>query len=217
MEKHKFLYLLIFTLLTGCACTNSTQSLMNLSVAKKAVQEYYESGQFETDCSKIISEAIHEIDKMKLDDKAAVVFDVDETALSNYSVTKGIGFGYIPKYSDEVQMNGNEEAIPPTKRFYDYLISKNIHVIFLTGRISELAESTKRNLVEKCFEKFDTLIVRAKNDKNHSAAIFKSSERKKLIQNGYKIIACIGDQESDFTGGNTGYKIKLPNYLYLLD
>jgi len=37
------------------------------------------------------------------------------------------------------------------------------------------------------------------------------------VKKGYEIIANIGDQWSDLVGGNSGYKIKLPNYLYLID
>jgi predicted secreted acid phosphatase len=132
-------------------------------------------------------------------------------------MTKEIGFGFIPKLWDEWLLKGIAEALPQTKRFYDYLISKNINVVFITGRHKNVWAATHRNLIEKGFVKFDTLIVRQTNESKIPAAEYKSHQREELVKDGYDIIACIGDHWSDLTGGNTGYKIKLPNYLYLLD
>jgi acid phosphatase len=210
--------LIFFTaiILTNCSAPDNSR-LRNLSEVKKIVQEYYESGRYDSDCSLIIDDAIHQIGGMNLSGKSAVIFDVDETALSNYKITKETGFGFIPKLWDEWQLKGIADAIPQTKRFYDYLISKNIHIIFLTGREEFAKESTRRNLFEKGFAKFDSLIVRSAGEKNIPAAVFKSLKREELVKSGYKIIGCVGDQESDFSGGNTGIRIRLPNYLYLLE
>lgn len=212
-----YIAILSAILVTGCSANNPSLQLVNLGVAKSAVQKYYEEGQFDQESERIIDEAIRSIDKMKLTNKSAVVFDIDETALSNYNITKETGFGFIPKLWDEWQLKGIAEALPQTKRFYDYLISKNVHIIFLTGREAFVLESTRRNLIEKGFVKFDTLIVRSAGESKIPAGEFKSRKREELTKNGYDIIACIGDQESDFTGGNTGYKIKLPNYIYFID
>jgi len=212
-----FSVILLSFLLASCSSTDPSLQIMNLDTAKKLVQGYYESGEFDRESAKIIDEAIRTIDKMKLNNRSVVVFDIDETALSNYNMTKEIGFGFIPKLWDEWQQKGTAPAISQTKRFYDYLISRKIDVIFLTGREDFARESTRRNLVEKGYSKFDTLIVRTQSENKISAAIFKSIKREELTKNGYEIIACIGDQWSDLTGGNTGYKIKLPNYLYILD
>jgi hypothetical protein len=56
---------------------------MNLDTAKKLVQGYYESGEFDRESAKIIDVAIHTIDEMKLNIRSVVVFDIDETTLSN--------------------------------------------------------------------------------------------------------------------------------------
>ncbi|MBA4407134.1 hypothetical protein C0389_07665 [bacterium] len=209
-------FFLVFLFIIS-ACSSSKSELTNLDTAKRLVQNYYESGELDRESEKIIDDAIRTIDEMKLTNKSAVVFDIDETALSNYKITKEIGFGFIPKLWDEWQLKGIAEALPQTKHFYDYLISKKIHVIFLTGRAAFTLESTRRNLIEKGFVKFDTLIVRDVDESKIPAGEFKSHKRDKLVKNGYEIIACIGDQDSDFTGGNTGYKIKLPNYIYFIN
>ncbi|MHB8931239.1 MAG: HAD family acid phosphatase [Melioribacteraceae bacterium] len=212
-----YITILFAFFVAGCATTDKTFQIINLGTAKKVVQEYYESGAYDRECSKIIDAAISYLNKVKLNEKSVVVFDIDETALSNYQYTKEIGFGYIYISWSDWQKKGIAPAIKNTKRFYDYLISKKIHVVFLTGREAEMRDVTKRNLVEQGFTKFDTLIVRSEAERNLSAAAFKLQKRNELVKNGYDIIASVGDQQSDFDGGNTGYEIKLPNYLYLLD
>jgi acid phosphatase len=190
---------------------------MNLDEAKNAIKDYYESGQYDRECSKVIDSAIDHIDKIIVSKKSAVIFDVDDTALSNYEQTKSIGFGYVYKLWNEFIQEGKAPAIKETKRFYNYLISKNIHIIFLTGRYPEMLETTKRNLIEQGYARYDTLIVRSENERGIPAAEFKTTKRAELTKNGYNIVACIGDQWSDLVGENTGYKIKLPNFLYLID
>lgn len=215
--RKNFLLITSLFLIISCNSSETSVRLINLDAAKNAVQNYYESGLFDYECSKIIDDAISYIEKVKLKDKPAVVFDIDETALSNYEYIKSIGFGYISNlWNDWVNM-GKAKAIKQTKRFYDYLISKNIHVIFISGRESEVREATIRNLIEQGYTKYDTVITRNKIEYSMPAAEFKARKREELINKGYQIIANIGDQWSDLVGGNSGYKIKLPNYLYLID
>ena len=217
MKKMKLVFVLVAAVLLTYCSSEQTIQIPNLGAAKNAVQIYYESGGFDRECAKIIDDAIDQLDGIKLTGKPAVVFDIDETALSNYEYTKEIGFGYFYKLWDEWQQKGIAPAIKDTKRFYDYLLSKNIHVIFITGRYSEVGKATKRNLIEQGYAKFDTLIIRSGNERKIPAAEWKAAKREELASKGYNIIACIGDQWSDLAGGNTGIKIKLPNYLYLLD
>ena len=217
MKKMKLVFVLVAAVLLTYCSSEQTIQIPNLGAAKNAVQIYYESGGFDRECAKIIDDAIDQLDGIKLTGKPAVVFDIDETALSNYEYTKEIGFGYVYKLWDEWQQKGIAPAIKDTKRFYDYLLSKNIHVIFITGRYSEVGKATKRNLIEQGYAKFDTLIIRSGNERKIPAAEWKAAKREELASKGYNIIACIGDQWSDLAGGNTGIKIKLPNYLYLLD
>jgi acid phosphatase len=211
---------IILLSIAAVACNSSSPeiSIMNLDAAKNAVMGYYESGEYDRECSAAVDEAISEIDPLKLKEKSAVVFDVDDTALANYNEIKKSGFGYFPKIWEDWMKEGKAPAVKETKRFYDYLVSKKIRVIFITGRQGEFREPTVRNLIEQGYTVFDTLIIRNDSEKKIPAAEFKAIKREELVKKGgYDIIACIGDQWSDMVGGNTGYKIKLPNYLYLLD
>lgn len=219
--EHKITKVIFITFITtlyftGC-CTSEKVSLQNLDTAKKLVQNYYESGEFDKECRALFDDAKSQIEKIKLGENFAVIFDVDETALSNYNNTKEISFGYIREHWHNAILKADEPVIPETKKFYDWLISKNIKVIFLTGRYEEIREATLKNLISTGYSQFDTLIVRNFQESKIPAAEFKPAKRNELAEKGYNIIASVGDQWSDLVGGNSGIKIKLPNYLYLID
>jgi len=199
------------------ACSAEKETLENLDTAKKLVENYYESGKFDAECKIIFDDAISQIEKLAPIQNQAVVFDVDETALSNYKHTKEIGFGFVMSLWHEWLLKADAPAIKQTKLFYDYLVSKNIKVIFITGRYSEVKEQTQKNLIDQGYTNYDTLIVRSINERKFPASEFKSLKREELKNKGYNIIASVGDQWSDLVGGNAGIKIKLPNYLYLID
>ena len=214
MKKYFWLIAGLITLSFGCSSSNE---IINLDTAKKRVQNYYENGDFSRACVNVIDNAIKEISNLELENNSTVIFDVDDTALNNYEYTKQIGFGYShPLWRDWIN-SGKATAIPQVKKFYDWLISKNIKVVFITGREAETYDSTRKNLIEQGYTKFDTLIVRSAAEKKLPAAEYKSAKRIELAGKGYKIIACIGDQESDLTGKFVGIKIKLPNFLYGID
>lgn len=198
-------------------CSSNNQVLLNLDTAKKLVQHYYESGEFDKECSIAIENAKSEILKLKVNNKSLVVFDIDETALSNYQHTKEIGFGYVYSLWEEWLEKADAKAIPETRKFYDWLIKNNIHVAFISGRYAETYNATLKNLYDQGYTKFDTLITRTNLTAKIPAAEWKAIEREKLARKGYNIIACIGDQWSDMVGGYTGIKIKLPNYLYIIE
>jgi len=51
-----------------------------------------------------------------------------------------------------------------------------------------------------------------------NALEYKTAERGKLMQQGYRIIANVGDQWSDLMGGNRGIRsFKLPNPMYYIN
>jgi predicted secreted acid phosphatase len=212
MKKIKIITtLLSLLLLIGCG-----REIENLSTAKNDVRNYYESGQYDSEMKEIIDDAIDELSDVKLKDSSAVIFDVDDTALIYYKQAEKIDFGFIPELLDKWIRNEEGEVIPQTKRFYDWLVKKNVHIIFLTGRKDDICQVTYENLIKAGFTKFDRLICREPSEYKISAVEYKQYHRKRLAEEGYDIIACIGDQRSDLVGGYTGLKIKVPNYIYLI-
>jgi len=215
-NKNFLLFVLSINFLIGCSGSEPNE-ILNLGEAKKIVHKYYESSKYEKECKEIIDEAIKHLDKIKLPEKPIVIFDIDETALSNYDHIKEIDFGYYYDIWLEWLKKSDAVAIPQTKRFYDYLISRNVGIVFISGRNYDSYDATLKNLIDQGYTKFDTVIVRKDNERDLTASEFKLNKRKELSQKGFNIIANIGDQLSDFHGGYSGYVIKLPNYLYLID
>ncbi|MBI9071828.1 MAG: HAD family acid phosphatase [Melioribacteraceae bacterium] len=204
--------LFVLSLLTAC-----TPPLMNLTNAKNEVENYYESGQYENELNKIVSETLDQLNEIELPGNPAVIFDVDETVLSNYSYIKELGFGYKHDLWQNWLKESKATAINPTKQIYKWCIDNNIKVVFLTGRSKDVYQQTYRNLLLQGFTEIEKLICRSASELKLSATEFKSNQRKTLSDSGYNIIATIGDLNSDLAGDNTGLKVKLPNYLYDFD
>lgn len=211
--KHIIIIFIVTILLWDC----SSNQLINLRIAKDVVKDYYESGKYDEELNKIYSQAKSQIEKIKIKNNSAAIFDVDETALSNYEISKRLDFGYDYKIVQDWVMSAKLPAIKQTLDFYNYLKSKGIKLIFLTGRQSEEYDATYQNLVEQGYRDFDTIIVRSERERKTGAAEFKSQKRKELTAKGYEIIICVGDQWTDLEGSYTGIKVKLPNYLYEIE
>lgn len=204
----------LFILFLFSSCTSS---LENLSVHKSKVRFYYESGAYNRDLTEILSDAVKDFSGIKPREKSVVIFDVDETALSNYEVIKQLEFGYLPEYWHNWILQSKAPAIDEVKEFYKMLIGRGFKVVFITGRNHTEYDATFRNLIRAGYTKFDTLIVRSPGMKDAAANNFKSIERLVLTQLGYVIEGCVGDQQSDMEGDFTGIKVKLPNYMYSIE
>jgi acid phosphatase len=207
----KLQILLISVILSSCASVPP-----NLQLVKKEIVKYYESGEYSENLKEIISKAENEINKLDLNSKSAVVFDVDETSLSNYESIKKIYFGYDEKMWNDWIEEAKAPAIPEVKEFYDFLVLKNVKIIFLSSRKGSQYDVTFNNLKNAGYITFDTLILKVKSGSNLTSQEFKSNKREELSKNGYDIIATIGDQQSDLEGKFHGLQIKLPNYIYII-
>ncbi len=210
--KIYFLLFLIFTLV-GC----SSNQLVNLRTAKDIVKDYYESGKYDEEMNEIIKDVEEKFSKVVVKNNSAVIFDVDETTLSNYEISKRLDFGYDHKIVQDWVLSAKLPAIKQTKELYDFLKSKNVKLIFLTGRLAEEYDATYKNLIEEGYTGFDTLIVRNDEQKKIKTQIFKSGIREELTKAGYNIIGTIGDQWTDLEGEYHGIQVKIPNYLYLIE
>lgn len=208
-----FASIFLIYLITSC----SSDKIINLRVAKDIVKEYYESGQYDKELENIYINAKKKLNKIKIKSNSIAVFDIDDTALSNYQISKRLDYGYDHEIIQNWVMSGKLPGIKQTKEFYTYLKSKGVRIVFLTGRHLDEYEVTYRNLIEQGYTEFDTLIVRNQHEKSLPAAIFKLDKRSQLVKQGYDIILTVGDQWSDLEGNHTGIKVKLPNYLYIIE
>ncbi len=190
--------------------------LENLSTAKEAVEKYYSSGKYNADINAAVDRALNNFEDFSPAPHDAVVFDIDETALTNYKFDKEYDFGYNNELWDSWVKTANAPAIKGVKKLYDFFVSKNLKIIFLTGRQLSQYNATYKNLLFAGYNKFDTLIVRKPGEYNLTALEFKSEKRVELTKKGYNIICSIGDQYSDLDGADHGYQVKIPNYIYII-
>ena len=102
------------------------------------------------------------------------------------------------------------------KNFYDKAKQKGFKIFLISNRDASLYGPTKQNLETQGYTGYEQIIIRKDGTPKVSSRIFKEQERENLINQGYDIVATIGDQESDILGEHTGIKIKIPNYLYLV-
>jgi len=152
-----------------------------------------------------------------------VVFDIDETSLSNFPYYLAWDYGWNQNEWDNWVASGNASAIPGTLTFYNYLLSWNVSATFITGRslytvgTNDTYNSTYSNLVRAGYTQFSQLILRNQNETTLSADVYKSNHRRQIAESGVQIIGCIGDQISDCSLGYTGPLVmKIPNYIYFI-
>ncbi len=198
-------------LISGCAALPP-----NLSDIKRELKDYYSSGAFDEEVDEIAEEVIGRLEKIKLNENSAAVFDVDETALLNWDYVEKMDFGYNKQTWENWLLTSNSNRIKGVKKIYDWLIDHNVNIIFLTGRNAASYQATYQNLKNTGYTLFDTLITRSIAEVKTAAAEYKISKRKELSESGLEIILCVGDQPEDLEGDYTGLKVKIPNYLYKL-
>jgi hypothetical protein len=146
--------------------------------------------------------------------KPAIVFDVDETALSNYTAIEADNFTFGPKSQSEAQ-DEIGTAIKPSLALYRLAQRKGIATFFITGRRENVRDHTESNLKREGFTDFTELVLKP-DDFTGSTVDYKSGARKAIESKGYRIVASVGDQYSDLAGGHEDVAFKLPNPFYFL-
>lgn len=191
----------------------------NLSLLRKEIQQYHDSGLYEQELTKTIEQAerylIEQVQILK-NKKAALVLDIDETSLSNYDKMAKRGFiGTAEQIHQEI-LAANSPPIQPMLTLYHDALKHGINVFFVTGRTASEREATKTNLIKAGFTKWSGLYLRPEKYCSSSIIPFKSHARAVIEQRGYIILASIGDQYSDIKGGYAEKGFKLPNPFYYL-
>ncbi len=120
--------------------------------------------------------------------KLALNLDIDNTSLQSY---------YAPG-----------KAIPATLRLTRYAKSKGIYILFNTGRNVSMRKKTIAQLRKAGFV-VDGLCAHYKGE---PLAKSKQRCRQSFVNNGFTIIANIGNRSTDFTGKNYERSYRLPNY-----
>jgi len=191
----------------------------NHAVVVQRLMRYHDSGEYEWQIREVVN-AARDYLEMRLktsskQDKLAAVFDIDETALSNWDAMADCG---LCSYRVEVKLysDAHDPAIVPVLELYNYARQSGVAVFFLTGRKNSQRNTTVQNLTEVGFSGWADLIMRPDDDTS-AARVFKPRERQKIQDKGYRIILNMGDQASDLAGCCAERVFKLPNPFYLVN
>ncbi|HAT8178523.1 TPA: acid phosphatase [Legionella pneumophila] len=195
----------------------------NLSLIRKEVKNYYDSGFYHRELErtiKLAQEYIHQqylINKNnRHPQKLAIILDIDETSLSNYDKMVKRDFTGSKEQIHKEILAANSPAIKPMLTLYKNALKRGIKVFFVTGREESERNATRTNLINAGYSKWAGLYLRPNGYSSPSIIPFKSKTREMIAKKGYTIIASIGDQYSDIHGGYTKKGFKLPNPFYYL-
>ena len=224
--SRKVLTLGVFlTLLTVTTGTLAQSTPKNLGDLKLRLVAYHRSGAYERDIAVVVAKAQKFVEKRARQVKnPALVLDIDETALSNWPQLLANDFGYIPGGTCEAlpagpcgvkswELSGRAEAITPTLALFNVARSLNVAVFFVSGRPENERAATEENLRHVGYDHWAGLALRPAGDAA-PVAVFKTAERRKIADEGYTIIANIGDQPSDLAGGYAERIFLLPDPFY---
>ena len=197
----------------------------NLYTLKQQVSGYVATGEYGKNVAEVAAQANKYLSariprgiprSVKRATKLAIVFDIDETTLSNLRHIQSNDYAYLPKVWNAWVNEGQCTAIFPVQAVYNTAVNGNIDIFFITGRSPDQAAVTERNLQQVGYEKW-TRIFYKPADFAESTKGFKIDTRRKLAAEGYLIIANIGDQNSDLVGGFAEKTFKLPNPFYIVN
>jgi acid phosphatase len=193
----------------------------NLALAKQAVARYYDSGEYDRDVSKVAIAAQDYLAKRLRANqlnpkKLAVVFDIDDTLISNYPQVKARDFAQTRKDVDEVIGGDGAVTVPGMLKLFNFAKAHQVTVILVTGRPEKLRDHTVDQLKQAGYAEWDQLYLRSPDQKDLNAAAYKTTIRKNVEQQGYEVVLNIGDQYSDLTGGYADKTFKLPDPMYFI-
>ena len=157
--------------------------------------------------------------------KPALVLDIDETALSNWKIITRDDFGRPIAGGCDLALDapcgwaawdqlGRDPAIKPTLSLFKEARALNVAVFFITGRPEAQRAATERNLADAGYAGYAHLYMVPAGGHFVSAADFKTPIRAGIEEDGFKIIANVGDQPSDLRGGHAEKKFLLPDPFY---
>jgi predicted secreted acid phosphatase len=203
---------------------------------ENALRRYHDSGVYTNQIAQVDAVAEKTIDKVakaakhrakgkgrhghghrhvaKAAKKLAVVLDIDETSLSNYSAISADNFTFGPNSQAEAT-NEIGTAIQPTLKLYNDAKARGVTLFFITGRGEASRAHTESNLTREGYSGWKQLYLKPAGSTLTTVA-YKTGAREDIEKQGYKIIANIGDQYSDLAGGHAASAFKLPNPFYFL-
>ena len=222
--SNKKLFLIVWLFVTLPLAALAKEPL-NIGDLKQQINEYKRSGAYDRDIAAVIKKAQAYVDRHAPHvSKPAIVLDIDETSLSNWPEIQANDFGTrlegpctLPKGPCGIiswQMSAKGEVIAPTLALFNDAKAKGVAIFFVTGRDEGVRSATEMNLHMAGYDGWADLIMRPAGTTTKSAADYKAPERGKIEAKGFTIIANVGDQPSDLSGGHAERTFLLPDPFY---
>jgi acid phosphatase len=204
----------------------AAEPMENFGVARYRLEDYADcvgtGGCYWADVDAQAQRAAAELARLvaahKTGEKLALVLDIDETSLTNYCEMKLEDYGYISGPANEWAVSPEADMpLPGTLRLFNQARAAGIEVFFITGRPGEQRAATARNLEAAGYKGWKGLALREGPEKTMATVAYKSGERQKIVDAGYRIVMSVGDQWSDLNGEpKAEVSVKLPNPFYYL-
>jgi acid phosphatase len=207
----KTIFALISFLLYGGTAIAETPAQAPASPAE--IVAYHDSGEWAADTSSVIRRARRHLAAHLSEPRPAIVLDVDDTSLSSYSCLKAVDF---KRAQADCSGNGTMPAISQTRSLYRYARRHHVTVFFITGRRSAMRATTIANLHRAGYQGRIRIKLRPNQEAPGTYDGWKSRTRARIVDRGYRIIANVGDQRSDLTGGHALRAFKVPNPMYVI-
>ncbi|KAH7438072.1 hypothetical protein KP509_05G103800 [Ceratopteris richardii] len=199
---------------------NNVQDSVFPAVCEEYMLNYLHGGQYLKDIEVSVDLAQSYLRTLQLqhDQKNAVILDIDETALSSVLHSENI----IRRNKGSTNRDWNTwlndtmiTPIVPVLALYQELLAANWTIIFISERAENKFDLTVKSLQKYGYENWTSLILRSSDDSGDTVQSYKLSKRKEIENQGYQIMAVLGDQWSDIAEPAPFTKtFKLPNPFY---
>lgn len=210
----RLLYVLVlFTPVVCQALELDGYNIQNLELLKKQIYTYFNSSTYHNDLSKLTCAVKNYLDNFQpTTARYAVIFDIDDTLLSLWPLYEASGLTYDEKFFETTIAQGILPAVPFMQDLYEFVKAKGFAIFLITGRPYSQHESTVKNLQREKFSAWDGIVFASKMPRT----AYKAAARRWISDQGYTIVATIGDQCSDIVGPAAGKGFKVPNPLYFI-
>ena len=180
------------------------------------------SGDYERDIERIAEKATAWIrERTPNVRRPAVVFDIDETVLSNWEVITRDNFGRPIQGACSLAADGPcgwaawddlaaDPPIAPVLEVYKAAVTSKAAIFFITGHPENQRKATEANLQAAGFTDYQALHMTPDGVHFSSPVDFKAPVRAEIESARYTIIANIGDQPSDLLGGHAEQMFHCP-------
>jgi predicted secreted acid phosphatase len=153
---------------------------------------------WQKDCQTVMDQALPYLEERIAQagpgEKQAIVFDIDNTTLET-----DFGFSYP------------QPANKPVLNVARYAQEHGVSLFFVTARPGIIYLPTEYNLEHDGYD-VSGLYVRGLFDLFKDVAAYKTAQRAGIENQGYTIIANIGNSATDLSGGHAEKAFKLPDY-----